>query len=182
MIATFQFNEQKALAALAFVASEKPGLSAFFVSKVMFYAEKWHLNRFGRPILGDSYIKMENGPVPSTVKNYVDENWDRVEKPAHFDDALKIKRGLWVRWLYRGTGEANFDLLSETDKRCLREAIGFCSGKSKEVLSDLTHEEKAWKEAKPDRPMNYDFFVDDDNPNHAQIVSMMHEQAAYGVL
>ena len=38
------FNEGKALAALAYVASERPGLTPFFVSKVFYLAEKEHVN------------------------------------------------------------------------------------------------------------------------------------------
>jgi hypothetical protein len=30
--------------------------------------------------------------------------------------------------------------------------------------------------------MNYEDFVDDDNPHHGEIVEMMRENAAYGVM
>lgn len=182
MTMKFRFNEEKALAALAFVAGEEPGLSPFFVSKIMFFADKWHVNRFGRPIVGDDYIRMQDGPVPSTIKNYIDENWKRIPKPTNFDAAIRIKRGLWLRWLHAGKGEANQSLLSQTDKDCLQEAVRFCRGKSKEELSELTHHEKAWKQAENGRPMNYEDFVDDDNPHRAEIAAMLRETAAYGVL
>ena len=182
MAATFWFNEDKALSALAFIASERPGFSAFFVSKIMFYAEKAHINAYGRPVLGDNYVKMQDGPVPSKIKNYVDEKWHKVKKPAHFEDFVTINHGEWVSWLYRGKQVSDFALLSDSDKDCLREAIAFCEPKSKEELSDLTHLEKSWLNARPNRWMDYRDFVDDDNPHKADILAMMQEQSNYGVL
>jgi uncharacterized phage-associated protein len=63
----FAIDEAKALEALVLVAKAWPGITPFFVAKVFFLAEKWHLNRFGRPIIGDTYVAMQNGPVPSAV-------------------------------------------------------------------------------------------------------------------
>ncbi len=182
MTLQFRFSEEKAVAALAFVASEKPGLSPFFVSKVMFFADKEHVNRFGRPILGDDYIRMQDGPVPSRVKNYVDEKWDKIQKPANFDRALRVKHGLWLRWLYARQDGANLGLLSDSDKECLRAAIRFCEGKSKDELSELTHLERAWREAPQNRAMDYEKFVDDDNVHKDEIISIMRENAACGML
>jgi len=178
----FRFSEEKALAALSFIASERPGLSPFFLSKVLFYAEKEHINRYGRPILGDNYIRMQDGPVPSRVKDYIDQNWDEVPKPENFDRIVKIRRGLWLRWLYAGAEKGDFSLLSETDMDCIRGAIEFCRGKSKDELSDLTHKEKAWLRATTNRSMDYEDFVDDDNPHKDEVVGMLKENAAYGVL
>lgn len=182
MTLKFRFDENKAVAALGFVASESPGLTLFFVSKVLFYADKWHINRFGRPVIGDEYIRMKDGPVPSTVKDYIDEKWDRVAKPHDFENVIQIKHGLWLRWLYAGRNRANLDLLSQTDMHCLREAIAFCKDKSKEELSALSHEEKAWKRASNNREMDYEDFVDDDNPHQAEMVTILKETAACGVM
>jgi uncharacterized phage-associated protein len=33
--------------------------------KILFSAEKYHLNEYGRPITGDNYIAMRHGTVPS---------------------------------------------------------------------------------------------------------------------
>lgn len=76
MALKFPFHETKALEVLAFIAKTSPGLTPLFVSKILFFAEKWHLNRYGRPIIGDTYIAMPRGPVPSAIKNYIDHNWD----------------------------------------------------------------------------------------------------------
>lgn len=177
----FAFSEDKALAALAFVASQRPGLTPFFVSKVLFYADKAHVNLYGRPILGDNYVKMQDGPVPSNVKNYVDEKWDRVHKPEHFDEVLSVKKG-WLRRLFVGKSYADMDLLSDSDKACLLEAIAFCDGKSKDELSELTHLENAWKRALDNRYMNYLDFVDEDHPHREEVIQLMKQNASCAIL
>ena len=47
----FTFNETKCIEALTFLASQWEGVTKFYAAKVLFYAEKLHLNRYGRPIV-----------------------------------------------------------------------------------------------------------------------------------
>lgn len=182
MTLKFTFNQDKALAALGFVASIEQGLSPLYVSKVLFFAEKDHINRYGRPILGDTFIAMPRGPVPSTVKNYIDQNWDWVERPERFSDYLSIRRTRGLLTLHPGAEAPNLDLLSETDRDCISRAIEFCRTKNPQQLSDLTHFEAAWLNADANRPMDYEDFVEDENPHRDEILSTLRENAAYGVL
>ena len=178
----FAFSEAKAIETLAFIANESPGLTPFYVAKVCFYAEKWHFNRYGRPILADTYIAMPRGPVPSTIKNFLDGKWDWVEKPQDLDDAVSIDRTQkWAR-LFKGKRAPNMALLSQTDIDCLKEAIHFCTSKSPSELSTMTHYEKSWASAEPNRAMDYADFIDDDNPHKAEIAEMAKVNSAYGVL
>jgi uncharacterized phage-associated protein len=87
----FAFSEAKAFAALAYVASVRPGLTPFYVSKVFYFAEKWHVNQYGRPIVADTYIAMTEGPVPSTIKNYIDANGYWVSEPEELGSAFSMK-------------------------------------------------------------------------------------------
>jgi uncharacterized phage-associated protein len=180
--AKFAFNESKAVEALAFVANEHPGFTPLFVSKVFFFAEKWHLNKYGRPIIADTYIAMPQGPVPSTIKNYIDQNWNWASPPDGINDAIVIDRSGRLPKLMPGKRKSNFEILSTTDIQCLKDAIAFCADKDSDELSDITHFEKSWKEADPNQPMAYENFVDDDNPNKKEIMGMLQENAAYGVL
>lgn len=157
-------------------------MTPLFVSKVLFFAEKWHFNRYGRPILADTYIAMPKGPVPSTVKNFIDHNWDWVDKPEDFDNAVTFDRSKgWPR-LMSGKRKVNKDVLSATDIECITEAIDFCKDKSSDELSQITHREKAWLKAGVNSAMDYELFIDDDNPNKAAILAMAKEVAVCGIL
>lgn len=178
----FAFHESKAVEALAYIAEEAPGFTPLYVSKILFFAEKMHLNKYGRPILADTYIAMPRGPVPSTVKNFIDSNWSWVDQPEDFDKAVTFDRSKgWAR-LVPGSRKANLEILSASDIRCLKAAIEFCKDKSPDELSQLTHREKAWLAAEVNGPMDYENFVDDDNPNKVAILAMAKDIAMCGVL
>jgi uncharacterized phage-associated protein len=61
----FNFDESKTLEALVYVARAWDAITPFYLSKVLFFADRNHLRAYGRPITGDSYIAMVDGPVPS---------------------------------------------------------------------------------------------------------------------
>lgn len=178
----FPFSETKAIEALAFIAQECPGLSALYVSKVLFFAEKWHLNRYGRPILADTYIAMPKGPVPSTVKNFIDHKWDWVDEPESFRAAVKIVSDRGLRRLVAGSRPPNLSVLSKSDIECLKESIAFCKDKQASELSNITHMDKAWILAAQNGPMDYADFVDDENPNKEEILVLASENAFCGIL
>lgn len=49
------------------------------VFKVMYFADRKHIAEYGRTILGDTYVAMKNGPVPSKIY-----------------DCVKKARGRWL--------------------------------------------------------------------------------------
>lgn len=40
--------------------------------QILFAADKYHLNKYGRPVIGDYYVKREYGIVPANVENMID--------------------------------------------------------------------------------------------------------------
>ncbi|QNA83217.1 SocA family protein [Sphingomonas sp. So64.6b] len=74
MALRFQFDERKGTEALAYIATQWPGITVFYASKVLFFAEKKHLNTYGRPIVADTFVAMPNGPVPSTLYDFIRGN------------------------------------------------------------------------------------------------------------
>lgn len=181
MTIKFPFSEEKALAALSFVASRNPGMTPLYVAKVFYFAEKAHLNKYGRPIIGDSYRAMFKGPVPSAVKNYIDEKWEWIGKPANFERYVHIKSRGGLRSLNPGRDAPRTDLLSETDMECLASAVEYCRDKTPDQLSEKTHLDRAWFSKPENAFMDYEDFVEDDNPHRGEIIESMKENAAYGV-
>jgi uncharacterized phage-associated protein len=178
----FAFNDAKAVEVLAYIVSEWDGISPFYVSKVLFFAEKEHLNAYGRPIIGDTYIAMDEGPVPSAIRDYINHNFRSIEKPAELDQAVKIEKGKYYRKLHPGQRKPDMAKLSATDVEEIKKAINFCRGKSRSYLSKITHFEKAWAEAPSNRAMKYENFIDDKNPHRDEILEETKEFAVNGVL
>jgi uncharacterized phage-associated protein len=178
MALRFQFNERKGTEALAYLASRWPNPTIFYASKVLFFAEKAHLNRYGRPIVADTFIAMPNGPVPSTLYDFIKGNLGNSGDPDAFRSAIDTSQH--PRLISKREAEA--EVLSPSDIECLEEAMAFCRTKSFGYLSNLTHQERAWAEANSNGPMDYELFIDDANPAKDELIEEAQEFAAYGVL
>lgn len=176
----FQFDEKKGVEALTYIASQWPGVTFFFASKVLYFAEKMHLNRYARPIVADTFIAMPNGPVPSTLYDFIKGQLDFAGDPEAIAEALDITHAPYPRVTARRA--ADLDALSESDVECLNEAVAFCRARSFGALSNLTHQERAWLEAPANGPMDYEAMIDDDNPERESLLEEVREFAAYGVL
>jgi hypothetical protein len=67
----FHLNTKKAIEAIKLILSNTDGKSDLHkVFKILYFADMAHLAEYGRPIMGDKYIAMKNGPVPSLVYDY----------------------------------------------------------------------------------------------------------------
>ncbi|MFH1477845.1 MAG: Panacea domain-containing protein [Verrucomicrobiota bacterium] len=64
------FDFRKATQALNFFALKNSGeISKYKALKLVFFADRFHLRKYGRPVTGDEYYAMQRGPVPSGTKN-----------------------------------------------------------------------------------------------------------------
>jgi hypothetical protein len=171
----FNFNEAKALEALVFIAQHWPGITPFYIAKVMFFADRNHLRAFGRPVTGDIYIAMADGPVPSRTCDIIKGNIDFFGDPEAAVSAIRVDRNESYPRVY-SIRDPNVDLFSQTDIEALNQAISFCRGKSFSYLSNLTHQEPAWAQAPPNGQMDLELLVPDDMREEVR------EAAAYAVL
>lgn len=125
----FNFNKEKAREAVLYLANKKPNIDKLQLLKFLFYADKYHLNRYDRPILGGHYTAMPKGPVLS-------ELYDEI-KTSCLDYILKGNEIKPLR-------EANLIYFSKSDIEALDYALCQYSQYSGTQLSELTHNDKAW--------------------------------------
>jgi uncharacterized phage-associated protein len=177
----FQFDEKKGVEALTYIASVWPNITLFFASKVLFFAEKKHLNKYARPIVADTFIAMTNGPVPSTLYDFLKGKLAAAGDPEAILAAISVQKDDGYPRI-SARRPANLDVLSQSDIECLDAAIQYCRGERFDTLSHRTHQERAWKEAPENGAMDYEKFVDGDNPNREAILAEAREFAVYGVL
>ena len=133
------------------------------------------MRKYGRPVIGDIYIAMDNGPVPSRVYDIVKGKLDFFGDAAAINAALRIDRTNKFPQLY-STREPDTEPFSETDMASLLDAIVFCQGKNFADLSTLTHNEEAWFSAPRDGEMSLELLVPEDQREDVRVA------AAYVVL
>lgn len=174
----YRANPRKLLEALVWVTENCPKSYYHFILKTLFYADKFHLQKYGRPVTGDVYIKMPYGPVPSLAYDMLKQNENL---PAQVLDevqaALEVsKDGKYAAVSARRS--PNFGVFSGTDLECLKDALNSCSPMGFEALTDLTHKERAWEEADMNQEMNFELFIDEDLPNRVELIEYIKETAS----
>jgi hypothetical protein len=173
----FNTNPDKAIETIVYLANKQPNIEHYHMVKTIFYADKSHLNKYGRPVLGDRYIRMSAGPVPSLVLDIINlddltVDSELIEKALNSFTVTQEGK----KKLISPKRETDLDEFSESDLECLDEAFDFCIGKDFNELCRISHEEKAWKEAgKNGNVMDYVSILDDDNPLKDGIVADLEE-------
>lgn len=136
-----RFDTKKAIEAILYIAEHNP--DTYDLMKILYFADKEHLAKYGRFICGGSYIAMRLGPVPSGVYDII--------KYARGDGIFLISEPIADAFEVRGYNiiplrVANVELLSESDLECLGEAIRQYGHLSLGELKALSHD-AAYQEA-----------------------------------
>jgi len=133
----FGFNKQKATEAILFFANKDKAISKMRLLKFVFFADLYHLKKYGRPILGDRYVAMQKGPVLSKL-------YDMIRLSSR-DFQINHNAIIPLR-------EADLTELSQSDIEAFSYAYNQYSQYSTNNLRDLTHEEGCWQKARNREP------------------------------
>ena len=145
-IVRFKFDPEKAIAALAFFARRLDDVDAMKAAKLLYFADKMHLLRHGRPILGDAYYGLEHGPVPTATYDLIKQVFaDSINtESAHVAEILSRyldvdRSGSYPRFVAKT--EPDMDQLSASDVEALDETIRRYGDKTALELRQLAHEQ-----------------------------------------
>lgn len=177
MRAVYRLNDRKALEVILWFASRKPQIDFHKLLKLLFFADKYHLNRYGRPIVGGTYGADQYGPVCRQVYRILTGD-------PLFIEALERNGALPFRVVhnYRVEAErdANMRVLSESDVEALSFALKEYGERSFDELTELSHEEEAYLRA-GGGPMRYEDFLEE-TPDRKERAADLADVARYAVL
>lgn len=172
-------SHNKAIEAIVWLSNKNPGIDIYHIVKIMFFADKMHLNRYGRPLIGDTYIKMQYGPVPSAIKDLIKQDmWLSPKQLDKISNAVTIEKN---NSYFKTTANRDADIsyFSKSDLKCLSESFERYKDSSFDELYTLTHKEKFYVETNDNSPIDYKSMIDDNNPNKEAIINHMVETSAY---
>ena len=132
----FNINTQKAVETLLWII-QRGETNVYNAMKILFEADKFHINTYGRPVTGDRYIAMKHGTVPSWIyeaTKLTNPGIGFVKVDGH---TLALTPGRTV----------NMDLLSVSDVKALEHGFTVYAGKAFGHVKRRNHQEKAWVEA-----------------------------------
>jgi uncharacterized phage-associated protein len=145
----FEFNLDKGIEAILYIAQKVDDPTFHRISKIMYFADRKHLEKYGRFICGDSYVAMKHGPVPSEIYDILKAvRADTVLSLKPYEAAKKVQSAFSVQEPYevKHLRESNLDFFSESDLECLNYSIENYRNLSFDELTELSHDQ-AWEAA-----------------------------------
>jgi len=141
-------DTEKALEVILYISKYTHNL--FNIVKTLYFADKLHLEKYGRQITGDYYIAMNKGPVPSGAFDLI--KFARGDKFNFEEKIVKVKPEIALKVVDKNQVYPNrapdLDLLSESDVECLNEAIKVYGKMSPFRLQEIVQAEKSYKKNK----------------------------------
>jgi uncharacterized phage-associated protein len=139
----FALDADKVVEAVLFVTQRIPNPTLHSISKVLYYADKMHLSRYGRPISGDRYIAMKHGPVPSAAYDILKTL--RGDSPFPLPERARGALGV-ENYTVRALRAADETVLSASEMECLASSAAEHGAKSFKQRSAESHG-PAWQAA-----------------------------------
>lgn len=138
----FKVNYEKCTQALNFFAHKAGGrINKMKALKLVFFADRYHVRKYGRLLTNDSYMAMEHGPVPSKTKDIAESN-------DYLEDSIKNYSEYFVdpinNLALRSKSEVDEDVFSESDLEALNFAWNTFGHFDQYELRDITHNYPEW--------------------------------------
>ncbi len=137
------FNHKKAVQALNLLAVWRGGqINKMLALKLIWLADRLHLRKYGRPILGDNYVAMENGPVPSKTRDLLQRNQITFSPDIlnYCSEFLETIGG----YDYKSVKNPIERVFSKSDIEALTAVFQVYGNLHKYALRDLSHQFPEW--------------------------------------
>lgn len=154
---SFKFDINKGISVLLYISKHlaedadncvKPDFHKIF--KILYFADQKHIREYGRPILGDHYIAMKDGPVPTKIYDILKiVRGDSIFPDEKFSDVIEV-RGHFVFPRI----DPDLDEISESEMECLSESMSENKSLSFNELKEKSHD-AAYKKARKDDKISF---------------------------
>jgi len=126
----FNINKQRAIEAVLWIIQSGES-NMYNIFKILFSAEKYHLNRYGMPLTGDVFVAMEYGTVPSWLYDAVKSE----QRGIGF-----FKQGN----ILNAERNSNTDYLSQSNISALKHGFDEYAKLDFKTVERKNHDEPAW--------------------------------------
>ena len=158
----FVFNGKRSISAILYIIQQSDGeINHYNLLKIIFEADKYHLNKYGRPVTGDLYRNMDFGTVPVAIYNTVKGN----RSPKKY---LKEMGMTGIPYNYNRSNymlsssvAPNHRFLTKTSIEALDRGIKKYRDLSFEKVKEENHKEKCWRETKKNQFIPFELIIED---------------------
>jgi restriction system protein len=145
---SIHFDPARAVELILYVSKRLRHPTLHSVSKILYFADRDHLSKYGSLLSGDSYVAMKYGPVPSEIYNLLKAAAGRQESfiPLQYFELVSETLRLEDQYKVQPLREANLDLLSASHRACLDASLKTYGHLSFAKLTAKSHD-AAWRSA-----------------------------------
>lgn len=165
----FRTNIRKALEVILWCADQRGTVDFHTVLKVLFGADLYHLNEYGRPVVGDTYNALPYGPVPQTTYDLLKRDPLALEElgttlPFTVEGSFTVRPGR----------KPNLSVFSPSDLAALEHGWDRFGTLGFSARTDESHRHIAWKNAwaMGRQGMDYADFLEGDNATSERIADL----------
>ncbi len=153
----FDLKPEKLASAIAYLAERVPALTKKQICKLLYFADKDHLLRYGRTITGDRYHALPQGHIPTAGLDAMNGNPRRIG--AQVVQALR-KYGQLNHLVFEVHSSPDLKVFSRSDREVLDRIIASMGHLTAWQLEDLCHEEPSYKKTVANREVAFELFFD----------------------
>lgn len=139
----FNFDFKKAAQALNYLAKEFGGkINKMKAIKLIYFADRYHLRKYGRPVTNDEYVAMEYGPVGSKTKDIAENSsfLDTIE--SEYNKQYIEKQDIYD---IQSVHDVAMNVFSDSDIEALEFAIKYFGRLDQFQLAEVSHAYPEWK-------------------------------------
>lgn len=190
-------DTRKIIQALAYLASKQKNktMGNMKAYKLLWLADRYHLNQTGRTITGDTYYAMPYGIVPSDAKCILENTKTKLYNPRNYKEQFICGCG---EHKFRSISEPDINVFSDSDQDALDKVLAIYGDYNAKQLSELSHKFPEWtfyqdliedKERKSSYKIDFNHFFEDapvservlfeDNPELISLTKELYYQYNY---
>jgi uncharacterized phage-associated protein len=154
-VTTPTFDAEKAVEALLYVAGRLERKDCHKIFKVLYFADREHLAKYGRPITCDTYERKNYGPVPSAIRRMVNDvkGGRELLYTNTYGEACSSVQAFSVNgYMLIPLRAADRRLLSQSDADELDASIAAYGKLSFDEITEKSHG-MAWRDTAPNSPI-----------------------------
>ena len=160
----FTFDRDKFKTVMQILGRETSGLDVLKAVKLLYFIDRLHLRTYGRPVLGDFYVAMKLGPVPS----HAYDELKRIQVDEAPDLPLSSVDEGGKHRVFRASVAPDLSLLSATELSAVRSIIDDLGHLTGTELSRRAHTHDTWltnkpEENEPPKRIDYERFFKEDH-------------------
>ncbi len=161
------YNVQKLVEVLEILAKNGQELTKLRITKLLYLIDRYHIRKYGTPVLKDKYYRLKFGPVPSLSLNYIDNFFSpicivskkRFKEP--FDEYFergKDRKGYLKLKLKKE--KKDIDCLSDSELEAINQVLGKYGSITTGQLVNICHNGKVCSETPENSVISYELFLE----------------------